>query len=198
MTNSERTAEVERRTGETDVRLSMSLDGAGTAEVDTGVGFLDHMLVLFAKHSLFDLQVEAGGDTEVDDHHTVEDIGITLGQAFDTALGDKAGIGRFACKTLPMDEALVRCSVDISGRPFVEVHAEFQTEKVGSFDVELSREFIRAFATNARLTLHVDMLRGDNSHHIIEAIFKTLARTLREAVSIDPRDEDVPSTKGVL
>ncbi len=198
MTQQSRKARVERKTGETQVTASIDLDGTGKSAIATGIGFLDHMLTLMARHGLFDIDVTAAGDSDVDDHHTVEDVGITLAQAFAEALGDKRGIVRFACNALPMDDALARCSIDLSGRPVLAFNADFPTEKVGSFDVQLTREFMRAFATNARITLHIDVIRGDNSHHIIEAIFKALARGLSDAVRIDPRKDDVPSTKGVL
>ena len=198
MAKPNRTASVERKTGETNVSVSIGLDGTGAGSIETGVGFLDHMLDLFARHGLFDLTVTAAGDTHVDDHHTVEDIGIALGQAFAQALGDKRGIARYACKTLAMDEALTRCSVDISGRPFLVCNADLRSEKIGAFDAQLVPEFLQAFVTHARLTLHVDVLRGSNGHHIAESIFKALARTLREAVAGDPRHNDIPSTKGML
>jgi imidazoleglycerol-phosphate dehydratase len=198
MSTPARKASVERKTGETHVTVSINLDGTGQSSITTGVGFLDHMLALLAKHSMFDLDIAASGDHQVDDHHTVEDVGITLGQAFDKALGEKKGIARFACTAVPMDEALARCSLDLSGRAYLVLDAKFPTQKVGSFDVELTGEFLQALAANARMTLHVDVIRGDNSHHIIEAIFKSLARVLGAATRTDPRRQDVPSTKGVL
>lgn len=198
MSDTSRQAAVERKTGETQVSASIDLDGTGKSTIATGVGFLDHMLTLLARHAMFDIDVKAAGDTEVDDHHTVEDIGIALGQALKKALGDKKGIVRFANVSVPMDEALATCSLDISGRPFLVLDARFPTEKVGSFDAQLTGEFLQALATNAQITLHVDVVRGDNTHHIIEAIFKALARALRAATGIDPRQEGVPSTKGVL
>jgi imidazoleglycerol-phosphate dehydratase len=194
-----RSASVSRRTAETDVSLSIALDGTGKAEISTGVGFLDHMLELFARHGLFDLTVTVTGDLHVDQHHTTEDTGIALGQALLQALGDKKGISRYADIHLPMDETLTRLAVDISGRPFLVFRTTFPTEKIGAFDTELVREFFQAFAINAGLTLHVETLYGANSHHIAESCFKGLARALRRAVAVDPREEGrVPSTKGTL
>jgi len=194
-----RAARVTRRTNETDVAVSLALDGSGRAEVATGVGFLDHMLELFARHALFDLEVKVTGDLEVDQHHTTEDCGIALGQAFAQALGDKRGIARYADLHLPMDETLTRVALDISGRPFLVFRARFPAEKIGVFDTELVREWFQAFAVNAGLTLHVETLYGDNSHHIAESGFKGLARALRAAVAVDPRENGrVPSTKGAL
>ena len=194
-----RTSDISRVTGETDIRLSLDLDGSGTSEIDTGVGFLDHMLTLFARHARFDLYVKAKGDVYVDDHHTVEDVGIVLGQAFAEAVGDKKGIVRFGDCALPMDEALILCAVDISGRDYLGYSLEIPTEKVGTFDTELAEEFWLSFARNARITLHLKQLAGSNSHHIIEGAFKAAARTLRQAVSIDSAYADeIPSTKGLL
>jgi len=194
-----RAARVTRRTNETDVAVSLALDGSGRAEVATWVGFLDHMLELFARHALFDLEVKVTGDLEVDQHHTTEDCGIALGQAFAQALGDKRGIARYADLHLPMDETLTRVALDISGRPFLVFRARFPAEKIGVFDTELVREWFQAFAVNAGLTLHVETLYGDNSHHIAESGFKGLARALRTAVTVDPRENGrVPSTKGAL
>jgi imidazoleglycerol-phosphate dehydratase len=194
-----RAASVSRRTAETDVAVSVALDGTGKAEVATGIGFLDHMLELFARHGLFDLTVTVTGDLHVDQHHTAEDSGIALGQAFLQALGDKKGIVRYADIHLPMDETLSRVAVDLSGRPFLVFRCAFPTEKVGVFDTELVREWFQAFAMNAGLTLHVETLYGDNSHHIAESCFKGLARALRQAVAVDPREQGrVPSTKGSL
>lgn len=194
-----RDARVARRTSETDIALSLALDGTGTAQIATGVGFFDHMLDLLARHALFDLEVKAEGDTHIDDHHTVEDVGIALGQAFAQALGDKRGIARYATVHLPMDEALSRVSIDISGRAFLVFRVEFPSAKIGNFDTELVREFFQAFAANAGITLHVETLYGANSHHIAESCFKGLARALRAAVAADPREEGrVPSTKGSL
>lgn len=194
-----RSASVSRRTAETDVAVSIALDGTGKAEISTGVGFLDHMLDLFARHGLFDLTVKVTGDLHVDQHHTTEDTGIALGQAILKALGDKKGIARYADIHLPMDETLTRIALDISGRPFLVFRTAFPTEKIGVFDTELVREFFQAFAVQAGLTLHVETLYGENSHHIAESCFKGLARALRQAVAVDPREEGrVPSTKGTL
>jgi imidazoleglycerol-phosphate dehydratase len=194
-----RAASVSRRTAETDVAVSVALDGTGKADIATGIGFLDHMLELFARHGLFDLTVKVTGDLHVDQHHTAEDAGIALGQAFLQALGDKKGIARYADLHLPMDETLSRIAVDISGRPFLVFRSAFPTEKIGAFDTELVREWFQAFAMNAGLTLHVETLYGNNSHHIAESCFKGLARALRRAVAMDPREEGrVPSTKGSL
>ena len=194
-----RTAEIRRRTAETDIRLSLDLDGTGKSQVETGCGFLDHMLTLFARHGRFDLTVTCQGDTWVDDHHTVEDIGICLGDAFAQALADKRGIVRYGSCALPMDEALILTAVDISGRGMLCCALEIPTQKVGTFDTELTKEFLIAFARRADMTVHVRQLAGENSHHIIEGAFKSLARSLRTAVSID-RDfsQEIPSTKGVL
>jgi imidazoleglycerol-phosphate dehydratase len=194
-----RVASVSRRTAETDVAVSLSLDGSGKAEISTGIGFLDHMLELFSRHGLFDLSVKVTGDLHVDQHHTAEDTGIALGQAFREALGDKKGIVRYADLHLPMDETLSRLALDISGRPFLVFRTTFPTEKIGAFDTELVREWFQAFAVNAGVTLHVETLYGENSHHIAESCFKGLARALRRAVTVDPREEGrVPSTKGSL
>jgi imidazoleglycerol-phosphate dehydratase len=194
-----RAASVSRRTAETDVAASIGLDGTGKAEITTGVGFLDHMLELFARHALFDVAMRVTGDLHVDQHHTTEDAGIALGQAFLQALGDKTGIARYADLHVPMDETLSRVAVDISGRPFLVFRTAFPTEKIGTFDTELVREFFQAFAMNAGVTLHVETLYGENSHHVAESLFKGLARALRRAVVLDPREEGrVPSTKGTL
>ena len=194
-----RAASVSRRTAETDVAVSIALDGTGKAEIATGVGFLDHMLELFARHGLFDLDVKVTGDLHIDGHHTTEDAGIALGQAFAKALGDKKGISRYASVHLPMDETLTRVALDLSGRPFLVFRTSFPTAKIGEFDTELVREFFIAFAMNAGVTLHVETLYGDNSHHIAESCFKGLARALRQAVAVDPREgERIPSTKGAL
>jgi len=194
-----RTAELTRKTAETDIQLSLNLDGAGVSTIDTGCGFLDHMLTLFARHGRFDLVVKCQGDTYVDDHHTVEDIGICLGDAFAQALGDKRGIRRYGSMTLPMDEALILTAVDISGRGMLCYGLNIPTDKVGTFDTELVEEFLLAFVRRADVTLHVQQLAGKNSHHIIEGMFKSLARSLGEAVAIDPRfSQEIPSTKGVL
>lgn len=194
-----RTASIARKTAETDIRLTLSLDGSGRSEVHTGVGFLDHMLTLFARHGRFDLTVACEGDTWVDDHHSVEDIGICLGEAVAQALGDKRGITRYGSMLLPMDEALILCAVDISGRPMLCTELQIPTEKVGTFDTELVQEFLQAFASRAGLTLHVRQLAGCNSHHIIEGVFKALGRALSAAVAVDERAKDeIPSTKGML
>ena len=194
-----RSSEIKRTTAETDIRLSINLDGTGKAEISTGVGFLDHMLNLFARHGIFDLSVSCQGDTYVDDHHSVEDIAIALGQAIRKALGDKRGICRYGDITLPMDEAIVLVAVDVSGRGMLCYNAEFNTEKIGTFDTELVEEFFQALATNAGITMHIRLLDGKNSHHIAEAIFKAAARALRKAVAMDPDSmDDIPSTKGVL
>jgi imidazoleglycerol-phosphate dehydratase len=194
-----RAASVSRRTAETDVAVSIALDGTGKAEIATGVGFFDHMLELFARHGLFDLTVKVTGDLHVDDHHTVEDTGLALGQAFLQALGDKRGIARYADIHLPMDETLSRVALDISGRPFLVFRTTFPTQKIGTFDTELVREWFQAFAMQAGVTLHVETLYGLNSHHIAESCFKGLARALRAAVAVDPREGGrVPSTKGTL
>ena len=194
-----RAARVSRRTAETDVSVSLALDGSGQATIATGVGFLDHMLELLARHALFDLDLQVTGDLHVDQHHTTEDAGIALGQAFAQALGDKKGIARYSSLHLPMDETLTRVALDISGRPFLVFRTAFPTEKIGAFDAELVREFFQAFAMNAGVTLHVETLYGQNSHHIAESCFKGLARALRAAVALDPREGGrVPSTKGSL
>jgi imidazoleglycerol-phosphate dehydratase len=194
-----RAASVSRRTAETDVSVSLTLDGTGKAAIATGVGFLDHMLELFARHGLFDLEVKVEGDLHVDQHHTTEDTGIAVGQAFLKALGDKKGIARYADLHLPMDETLSRVALDISGRPFLVFKAEFPAEKIGAFDTELVREWFQAFAMNGGVTLHVEALYGDNSHHIAESGFKALARALRHAVEPDPKTMgQAASTKGVL
>lgn len=194
-----RTAALKRKTAETDIALTLNLDGAGASQIDTGCGFLDHMLTLFARHGRFNLEVSCKGDTYVDDHHTVEDIGICLGDAFARALGEKRGIRRYGSTILPMDEALILTAVDISGRGMLCFDMDIPTQKVGTFDTELTEEFLLAFTRRADMTLHVRQLAGSNSHHMIEGMFKSLARTLCEAVSIDPRYADeIPSTKGVL
>jgi len=188
-----------RKTAETDIRLSLNLDGSGKSNINTGVGFLDHMLELFSKHGKFDLDVSCVGDTYVDCHHSVEDIGICLGTAFSEALGDARGIIRFSDVTLPMDEALVLCAVDISGRSYLNIDIKLPDRNVGIMDTELFEEFMQAFVRKAGLTLHIRMLEGKNAHHILEACFKALARTLRAAVKIDEEfSNEIPSTKGVL
>ena len=194
-----RTASISRRTAETDVSVSIALDGTGKAEIATGVGFLDHMLELFARHGLFDVTIKVEGDLHVDQHHTTEDTGIALGEALRQALGDKKGIRRYADIHLPMDETLTRVAVDVSGRPFLVFRTRFEAQKIGTFDTELVREFFQAFAMNAGITLHVETLYGDNAHHIAESCFKGLARALRHALEVDPREGGrVPSTKGAL
>ena len=194
-----RNAEIKRKTGETDIVLSLELDGTGTSDIQTGCGFMDHMLTLFAKHARFDLTLSCKGDTEVDDHHSVEDIGICLGQVFRKAVGTCEGIARYGSMLLPMDEALILCAVDISGRDCLVYRLEIPTEKVGSFDTELVEEFLTAFVRNAGITLHVRQLDGKNSHHIIEGAFKALARALGAAVAQSAeRMGEIPSTKGVL
>lgn len=193
-----RTAEVSRKTGETDIQIKLDLNGSGVCDIDTGVPFFDHMLNAFGRHGQFDLTVHAVGDVEVDAHHTVEDTGIVLGEAFCQALDDKAGITRFADSTIPMDETLVMAAVDISGRGQAYCDLPLPTERVGSFDTELAVEFFYAFARDAKLTLHVRELAGENSHHIIEAAFKATGRAMRFACEMDPRVKGVPSTKGTL
>ena len=194
-----RSAEIVRTTAETDISLNLSLDGTGKSVVDTGCGFLDHMLTLFAKHGRFDLNVSCKGDTYVDDHHTVEDIGIALGQAFAIALGDNRGIVRYGSLILPMDSSLILSAVDLSGRSYLGYELQIPTEKVGSFDTELVEEFWLAFTREAKCNLHIRLLAGKNSHHIIEGAFKSVARSLRQAVAIDPDfANEIPSTKGVL
>ena len=194
-----RTAEINRKTAETDIAMKLNLDGKGESQIDTGVGFLDHMLTLFAKHGRFDLTVKCTGDTYVDDHHTGEDIGIALGQAFAEALGDKKGIRRYGREVLPMDEALVLTAVDFSGRSYLAYGLKIPTPTVGTFDTELVEEFWMAFTRNAKCTLHIHQMAGTNSHHIIEGAFKSAAKTMRAAVSVDAAFADeIPSTKGVL
>ena len=194
-----RTAEITRRTAETDVRLRLELDGTGESRVSTGCGFLDHMLTLFARHGRFDLEITCQGDTFVDDHHTVEDVGICLGDAFAQALGDKRGVARYGSALLPMDEALILTAVDLSGRGMLCCELRIPAQKVGTFDTELAEEFFIALARRGDMTLHIRQLAGNNSHHIIEGAFKSLARSLGAAAAIDPRfSQESPSTKGVL
>lgn len=194
-----RTAKITRQTSETDITLELNIDGKGDSEISSGCGFLDHMLTLLAKHARFDLALTCKGDTEVDDHHTAEDIGIVLGQALAKALGDKKGINRYGNMILPMDEALILSAVDISGRGCLVYDLQIPSEKVGTFDTELVEEFWHSFVRNADCTLHIRSLSGKNSHHIIEAAFKSVARSLRAAVEVDPAfADDLPSTKGVL
>ena len=197
-TQSERRATIQRTTRETDINLRLKLDGSGSAAIRTGVGFMDHMLTLFAVHGFFDLEITATGDTEVDDHHTVEDLGISLGMALAQALGDKGGICRYGHAYVPMDETLVRVCVDCSNRPFLHYDVQVTEAKIGTFDPPLAKEFLRAFALHAGLTLHVDLLHGENGHHILEAVFKALARALAIAVAPHPRVSVQLSSKGVL
>ena len=192
-----RTFETSRKTAETDITLSLNLDGTGKSSIDTGCGFLNHMLTLFAAHGKFDLTVKCVGDNDVDDHHSVEDIGIVLGQAFQTALGDKRGITRYGSFLLPMDEALIQTAVDISGRSCLCYGLEIPTQKIGTFDTELVEEFFLAFTRNCLMSLHIRQLAGKNSHHIVEGTFKSVARSLKAAVALDGTNE-IPSTKGVL
>ncbi|MDR9851997.1 imidazoleglycerol-phosphate dehydratase HisB [Paenibacillus sp. VCA1] len=196
--NGERSASISRKTNETDIKLAFSVDGTGVSELETDVPFLNHMLDLFAKHGQFDLKVQARGDIEIDDHHTVEDIGICLGQTLREALGDKKGLKRYASVFVPMDEALAQVVIDISNRPHFEYRAEYPSSQVGSFSTELVHEFLWKLALEARITLHVIVHYGQNTHHMIEAVFKALGRALDEATGIDPRVTGVPSTKGVL
>jgi imidazoleglycerol-phosphate dehydratase len=196
--NNGRTAAIDRQTKETKVRVSLNLDGSGDASVHTGVGFFDHMLDLLSRHSLIDLDVEAEGDLQVDYHHTVEDVGIVIGQALEKALGDKRGINRYGWAIVPMDESLAQVAVDLSGRPAFVFKVQFTGETIGQFPVELVEEFLKALGTNARMNLHVSVPYGGNNHHIAEAIFKATARALRQAISNDPRSDAVPSTKGSL
>jgi imidazoleglycerol-phosphate dehydratase len=194
-----RQALITRKTTETSVSAAVSLDGTGTYDMKTGVGFFDHMMEQLARHSLIDMKIEAKGDLHIDDHHTVEDCGIALGQAVAKALGDRKGIRRYASADLPMDEALTRCAIDVSGRPFLIFKVNFPRQKIGTFDTELVREWFQAFAMNAGITLHIENAYGENAHHIAESCFKALARALRVAIEIDPRQKDViPSTKGSL
>lgn len=194
-----RTAKITRTTAETQITIDLNLDGTGTYDNQTGVGFFDHMLDQLARHAMFDLTVRAKGDHHIDDHHTVEDTGIALGQALVQAVGDKKGIQRYGSCLLPMDDALVRCALDLSARPYLVWGIDLPTERIGSFDCELLREFFQALSTHGGITLHVDQLHGLNSHHIAEATFKSVARALRAAVAIDPRSEgQLPSTKGAL
>ena len=192
-----RTCEITRKTAETDITLTLNLDGTGKSSIDTGCGFLNHMLTLFAAHGKFDLTVNCAGDTDVDDHHSVEDIGIALGQAFQGALGDKRGITRYGSFLLPMDEALIQTAVDISGRSCLCYGLEIPTEKIGTFDTELVEEFFLGFTRNCHMSLHIRQLAGKNSHHIVEGAFKSVSQSLKAAVALDGSNE-IPSTKGVL
>jgi len=194
-----RKASISRKTAETEINVEINLDGTGLYDNQTGIGFFDHMLDQLARHSLMDMKIRASGDLHIDDHHSVEDVGIALGQALSQALGDKKGITRYGSCLLPMDEALVRCALDLSGRPFLVYNLDLPTPKIGTFDTELVREFFTAFAMNGGITLHVEKLAGFNSHHIAEAAFKSVARALRVALETDARKSDaIPSTKGAL
>jgi imidazoleglycerol-phosphate dehydratase len=194
----DRVAEISRQTKETKIQLALNLDGAGAASIKTGVGFFDHMLDLLSRHSLIDLNIEAQGDLHIDAHHTVEDVGIVLGQAIDKSLGDKRGIYRYGWAIVPMDECLAQAAIDLSGRPAFVFNVKFRGDSIGDFPVELVEEFFKSVATNAKLNLHITVPYGGNNHHIAEAIFKATAKALRQAVSLDPRNADVPSTKGSL
>lgn len=193
-----RKGEVVRKTNETEIKVNVTLDGKGTYSIDTAVPFLDHMLTLFAVHGFFDLEIDAKGDVEVDDHHTVEDIGICLGQAFAKALGDKKGIARYGCCYMPMDETLVRVVLDFSNRPFTHYNVSVPDQKVGTFDTALAKEFMRGFALHCGVTLHIDLIHGENSHHIIEAVFKGFARAVRDAIGTLDNLEGALSSKGTL
>ncbi len=193
-----RTASITRKTSETDISVTLCLDGSGKADIDTGIGFFDHMLKSFARHGFFDLTLKVKGDLYVDCHHTIEDTGIVLGEAIKTALGDKKSIRRYGNMMLPMDETLVLCAIDLSGRPYLNFKAEFTSDRVGGFDTEMVKEFFYAISYSAGMNLHIKQIDGDNNHHIIEAMFKAFAKALDEAVSIDPRITDVLSTKGAL
>jgi len=195
---SSRTSRIERKTRETDILVELGLDGGGRADIVTGVGFMDHMLTLFAVHGFFDLSIRAQGDTHIDDHHTVEDLGICLGQAFAEALGDKAGIHRYGHAYVPMDETLARVCVDFSNRPYLHYEVTITDQKIGTFDTALAAEFLRALSLHAGLTLHVDLLHGSNAHHIVEAVFKALGRAMGEAASLRPGLDGTLSSKGVL
>lgn len=194
----DRTATVKRETRETKIELSINLDGKGTCDAASGIGFLDHMLELFARHALCDVQLKASGDLHVDAHHTTEDIGICLGAAVAQAAGDKKGLRRFGFASVPLDEALAQATIDLSGRPFLAFEGDMPTDRVGDFDSELAEDFFQAFATHAKATLHLSVVRARNTHHAIECLFKATARALRQALEFDPRESDVPSTKGVL
>ena len=197
--NAPRTGTVRRKTHETDIDVAVDLDGTGSYQVATGIGFLDHMIEQFSRHSLIDMKVRCQGDLHIDDHHSVEDTGIAIGQALAKALGDKKGIRRYGSCLLPMDDALVRAALDLSGRPYLVWNVDIAAQKIGTFDTELVREFFQALSTHGGITLHVDALHGINAHHIVEAAFKAVARALREAVETDPRKSDaIPSTKGAL
>ena len=194
----DRTASIKRNTKETDICLSLNLDGHGTVDLNTGIPFLDHMVEQIARHGLIDLSIDAKGDLEIDAHHTVEDIGICFGEALRDAIGDKAGIVRYGYAYVPLDEAMSRVVLDLSGRPGLEYHVDFPKETVGGFDIELFKEFFQAVSNHGRITLHIDAIRGDSNHHIIETVFKAFGRALRMAVESDPRQSGIPSTKGAL
>lgn len=198
MPMSQRTAELTRETKETQIRASLNLDGTGDGKIETGVGFFDHMLDLLARHSLIDMSINAEGDLDVDSHHTVEDVGIVLGQLLEKAVGDKRGINRYGWAIVPMDESLAQVAIDLSGRPAFVFNVQFQGELIGSFAVELVEEFFKALSTSARMNLHITVPYGTNNHHIAEAIFKAVAKALRQAVAQDPRNPGIPSTKGTL
>ncbi|NOY54325.1 MAG: imidazoleglycerol-phosphate dehydratase HisB [Deltaproteobacteria bacterium] len=193
-----RRAKIDRKTGETSIKVTLKLDGKGTYKIQTPIPFLNHMLELFTRHGLFDIDLSATGDTEVDFHHTVEDVGICLGKAFDKALGEKKGICRYGHAAVPMDETLTQVTIDLSGRPYLKFRAELPKEKVGEFDLELAEEFFRAFTNHIKANLHINLLYGENLHHILESIFKATARALRQATGKDPGQAGIPSTKGVL
>ena len=193
-----RIAEVQRKTKETDIRVSLNLDGVGKSRIDTGLPFLDHMLELLAKHALLDLELNCKGDLEIDDHHSVEDIAITLGQALNKALGDKRGINRYGSAIVPMDDALCGCAIDLSGRFYLHYEIPTRRQKIGNFSIELADHFWRSLAETAKFNLHMDLIRGKNTHHILESTFKAFARTLRQAIALDPRVTEVPSSKGSL
>lgn len=193
-----RIAEVQRKTKETDIRVSLNLDGVGKSRINTGLPFLDHMLELLAKHALLDLELNCKGDLEIDDHHSVEDIAITLGQALNKALGDKRGINRYGSAIVPMDDALCGCAIDLSGRFYLHYEIPTRRQKIGNFSIELADHFWRSLAETAKFNLHMDLIRGKNTHHILESTFKAFARTLRQAIALDPRVTEVPSTKGSL
>ena len=198
MGNTSRAGAVHRKTKETDIKLNLNLDGQGVTSIQSGVSFMDHMLILFGVHGFFDLEIKGDGDVEVDDHHTVEDLGICLGQALKQALGDLSGICRYGFSVIPMDEALAQVAVDISNRPYLHYEAPIKDQKVGTFDTALAKEFLRALSLHAGLTLHVKVIHGDNTHHIIEAVFKALGRALGQAVSLEPRTTGPLSSKGSL
>jgi imidazoleglycerol-phosphate dehydratase len=198
MSETSRAAAVSRETGETTIEVTLDLDGDGESTVDTGIGFFDHMLTALAKHGLFDLTVRCDGDLEIDDHHTVEDVGITLGEALNEALGDKRGIVRYADRRVPLDEAVASVVVDVSGRPYFVFDGDFSQDQIGDFTSDMARHFAESLALNARLTLHAEIVSGDNAHHEVEALFKSLARALDDATQVDERRSDTPSTKGEL